>query len=116
MQIEFYSKHYNKKKGSAFSGIINSMLPLDVLNQSSTNDTSKDEENFEYDEFGFRSEIDEANGNSLNGSNHDLEKFVNISLGSNMSPKVKNLLTSEPFIEDSKHKLKWIAYLGIFYS
>ena len=89
------------------------MLPLDVLNQSSINDTSKDEENFEYDEFGFRSEIEEANASSLNVSNQDLNKFVNISLASNISPKVKNLLTSEPFIEDSKHKLKWIAYLGI---
>jgi small G protein signaling modulator 3 len=87
------------------------MLPMDIINKTDEkNETVNGEEveTFEYDEFGFRSEKDESNTNP-NGESQD--RFVNISLATSINPKIKNLLTSEPLIEDSKHKLKWIAYL-----
>ncbi|CAF0829682.1 unnamed protein product [Brachionus calyciflorus] len=71
--------------GGAFSAIISSMLPINCLN---------DNEDFFYDPFGFR----------IEKVSPDEENFVNINL--NSKPKHGSL-----FIEDSKHKLKWIAYL-----
>ena len=93
------------------------MLPMDVINKSfdeEKSDSIAENEHFEYDEFGFRSEKEEivnSNATLSNGENHTPDRFVNISLSACMNPQVRNLLTSEPFIEDSKHKLKWIAYL-----
>ena len=78
------------KPGGAFSAIISSMLPLNCINES---------EEFYYDPFGFKIEKEEP---LIHNDN-----FIDINLSS--SPRPKPVLDS--FVEDSKHKLKWIAYL-----
>lgn len=113
------------RPGAAFSAIINSMLPLNIINkaisdpeskprassqtsQNNQDDLNEDEHSFVYDEFGFRMEIDDL---SNEDSEKQAETFVNISLSACPNPEVRRMLTNEPFVEDSKHKLKWIAYL-----
>lgn len=76
--------------GGAFSAIISSMLPLECLNEN---------DEFFFDPFGFKIEKEEPVVYNDN--------FIDINLSS--SPRPKPVL--ESFIEDSKHKLKWIAYL-----
>ena len=72
------------KPGSAFSGIISSMVPLDILS-TILNHTDHEAADFVYDEFGFKIEHDEL---CLN-----------------------NNTFSEPNQNEELHKLKWIAYL-----
>ncbi|RNA19212.1 Small G signaling modulator 3 [Brachionus plicatilis] len=78
------------RPGGAFSAIISSMLPLDSINQ---------DDQFCYDPFGFK--IEQEQPVIYN------DNFIDINLSS--SPRPRPVLDS--FTEDSKHKLKWIAYL-----
>lgn len=122
------------KPGSSFSAIISSMLPIDLL--TGERETPDD---YIYDEFGFRIEREdnenENNNNNSNrsstnnndtvaASNNSSNNFVNIRL-SPVPYKFKKVPNNPqangtaaagtglwPFVEDSKHKLKWIAYLG----
>jgi hypothetical protein len=89
------------KPGSAFSAIISSMLPIDLLTGE------KSQEEFVYDEFGFRLEKEEQTSNDSTASTD----FVNIRLSPVPLKLKKTLNNNDLFIEDSKHKLKWIAYL-----
>jgi hypothetical protein len=86
------SKLIQPKPGTAFSALVNSMLPLDlIINLESHH------ESLVYDEFGFKisTEIETYDVKDSNGVK-----------------RVKNgLKFTQPFVEDSKHKLKWIAYL-----
>lgn len=113
------------KPGSAFSAIIGSMLPIELLTANIA--SSNSDNTYVYDEFGFRIEPDECDSEVIvdtdglvtNGDSQP--HFVNIRLSPVPQPhkasnkKVpngnKNSLPSA-FVEDSKHKLKWIAYLG----
>lgn len=91
------------KPGSAFSAIISSMLPIDLLTGVSQPD------DYIYDEFGFRLEReDEEKKNS-----DETTDFVNIRLSPVPQHKSKRSpgVGTRRFVEDSKHKLKWIAYL-----
>lgn len=116
------------KAGSAFSAIINSMLPIDLLTSA-----ARPADEYVYDEFGFRIERDEeetkssaTNGNGGGNESVTSGDFVNIRL-SPVPHKLKKASISQlangtfsnaalqPFVEDSKHKLKWIAYLGNLY-
>lgn len=82
------------RPGSSFSAIINSMLPVDILANSDQNSE------FIYDEFGFKMEKQDQTPEIS-------DTFVNIRL----SPCPRSKQSFPAFVEDSKHKLKWIAYL-----
>ena len=62
------------------------------------------EEEYTYDEFGFK--LDRSD--SAMESTNDSEVFIDVSLDHIASI---NQLNDKIFAEDSKHKLKWIAYL-----
>lgn len=108
------AKLLNKlKPGSAFSAIISSMVPFEILTRILKNENAKlkgvdgdladgEFEEFMYDEFGFR--VESVGGDE----NNDSQTFYDISL--NQITSVQQL-NEKLFIEDSKHKLKWIAYL-----
>lgn len=120
------------RPGSSFSAIISSMLPIDLL--TAERKSSNVDEEYVYDEFGFRVERDEedenkqqTNGTPIRPANESAavsNDFVNIRL-SPVPHKIKKVPSNpqangtaaagtglSPFVEDSKHKLKWIAYLG----
>lgn len=86
------------KPGSPFSAIISSMVPYEILCQQIKSKSSLNERDFVYDEFGFK--IDKENEEI----NEDSEDIC-------WSKIDKRLPKHRLFIEDSKHKLKWIAYL-----
>ena len=81
------SKIIKAQPGGPFSAIINSIIPQDLLqsvySKLNENMTNENEEYY-YDEFGFK---------VLKSDN------------------VQQNFFRKPFQEDSKHKLKWIAYL-----
>jgi hypothetical protein len=118
------------KPGCSFSAIINSMLPVDMLIKTSKEEvaskfmseiqtsTGVDAENtnsdeFVYDEFGFKVEKEEKMSSESRETigKEEGARFVNISLSASPSSIAKRMLTEAPYVEDSKHKLKWIAYL-----
>lgn len=88
------------KPGSAFSALIPSMVPVEILNNI---ESLANNDEFTYDQFGFRIE------NASKQTNSTENQFIDISLAPAVNSS--NLLNSKLFIEDSKHKLKWIAYL-----
>ena len=114
------------KPGSAFSAITNSMLPVDIIknnllklnknqseNYENNNGDNDNVEEFIYDEFGFRIENDEDEAATQN----DQPSLIEIDdlcrkNNDDIALKVmKKQLNEQLYIEDSKHKLKWIAYL-----
>ncbi len=105
--------------GGPFSSLVNSMVPFDLLRNSkvdleskpgnikksvSTPNCSDSNAEFFYDEFGFKIE------NESKQSESNKDKFVDIQLNAVPNRKQINLI-KQPFVEDEKHKLKWIAYL-----
>lgn len=88
------------KPGGSFSAIINSMLPINILCDKSPADSE-----YVYDEFGFRVEKEPPKTNETSSESNE---FVNVQLS---PPKRTAPRSGQPFLEDSKHKLKWIAYL-----
>lgn len=100
------------KPGSSFSAIISSMVPFEILTRILKNENAKlkeivdtlYEEEYTYDEFGFKLDRPDSAMESTN----DSEVFIDVSLDHIASI---NQLNDKIFAEDSKHKLKWIAYL-----
>lgn len=87
------------KPGSAFSAVIGSMIPYDYITKTINNMKLNNDQL--YDEFGFKliNENDETQDEDEDDEDSVWSKTVKIN-------KPRNI-----FIEDSKHKLKWIAYL-----
>ena len=96
------------KPGSSFSAIIPSMLPADLYEKYMQ--SNYDEMDFVYDEFAFRVDKDETNKDQDKNSNNNNNEnqFIDIRLNNNKKP---SHLKQNMFLEDSKHKLKWVAYL-----
>ena len=92
------------KPGSAFSAITSTMIPYDVLSKSIKTKASQDSagrtEEVVYDEFGFKIVKEDLD------QDPEQEDIV-----WSKSDSKRSLLKHEIFAEDSKHKLKWIAYL-----
>ena len=92
------------KPGGAFSAIISSMIPYDILTKSIKSKSieilqkNMTDQDFVYDEFGFKIVKNEDE------SNEEDEDVL-------WSKNDKRMPKPEVFVEDSKHKLKWIAYL-----
>jgi hypothetical protein len=82
------SEPIRPKPGCSFSALISSMLPLDSPSEI-------EPDSFTYDEFGFKV----STAAECCDDTHGLRRTKN---------EAKFV---EPFVEDPKHKLKWIAYL-----
>ena len=92
------------KPGSAFSAITSTMIPYDVLSKSfkskASHDSTMKTDEAVYDEFGFKIDKEESS------QDPEQEDIV-----WSKSDNKRSLPKHEIFAEDSKHKLKWIAYL-----
>ena len=88
-QQEESTKSIKPQPGGPFSAIISSMIPQDLLytvySKLNENRTNEEDDEYYYDEFAFK---------VLKSAENAQQNFF-----------------KKPFQEESKHKLKWIAYL-----
>ncbi|XP_033630050.1 small G protein signaling modulator 3 homolog isoform X3 [Asterias rubens] len=77
---------FTPSPGGPFSALCPSMWPQDILANLAQTEDSGAQMDYRYDEFGFR--IDEEDGAEADSSK----------------------LLSQPFLEDTQHRLKWTAY------
>ncbi|KAG8239521.1 hypothetical protein J437_LFUL016638 [Ladona fulva] len=73
--------------GGPFSALTPSMWPQDILSKLGLPEDSNSQQDYRFDEFGFR--VEEEDGPEQNS----------------------NKLLGVPFVEDPQHRLQWVAYL-----